>query len=164
MNRFYITTPIYYVNDKPHLGTAYCTLTADVLRRYHRLFGEETYFLTGTDEHGQKVQQAAEKRGLTPQQHCDEMVQNFQNAWKDLNVDYSQFIRTTSEFHKKVVQDCLQKLWEKGEIYEDTYEGWYSVSEEIFYTEKKKARRLGRTSVFYGSICFDCFTSVSMTS
>lgn len=137
MKRFYITTPIYYVNDKPHLGTAYCTLTADILNRFHRLFGEETYFLTGTDEHGQKVQQAAEKRGLTPQQHCDDMVKNFKNAWQDLNVDYSQFIRTTSDFHKKVVQDCLQKLWDKGEIYEDTYEGWYSVSEEIFYTEKE---------------------------
>ncbi len=137
MNRFYITTPIYYVNDKPHLGTAYCTLTADVLSRFHKLFGEETYFLTGTDEHGQKVQQAAEKRGMTPQQHSDDMVKNFQVAWKDLNVDYSQFIRTTSDFHKKVVQECLQKLWDKGEIYEDTYEGWYSVSEEIFYTEKE---------------------------
>lgn len=137
MSRFYITTPIYYVNDKPHLGTAYCTLTADMLNRYHQLFGEECYFLTGTDEHGQKVQQAAEKRGLTPQQHCDEMVLNFQNAWQDLNIDYSQFIRTTSDFHKKVVQECLQKLWDKGEIYEDTYEGWYSVSEEIFYTEKE---------------------------
>lgn len=136
MNRFYITTPIYYVNDKPHLGTAYCTIMADVLNRYHRLFGEETYFLTGTDEHGQKVQQAAEKRGMTPQEHCNDMVLNFQKAWKDVNIDYSQFIRTTSDFHKLAVQKYLQKLWDKGQIYEDTYEGWYSVSEEIFYTEK----------------------------
>jgi methionyl-tRNA synthetase len=137
MKRFYITTPIYYVNDKPHLGTAYCTLTADTLNRFHQLFGEETYFLTGTDEHGQKAQQAAEKRGLTPQQHCDDMVKNFQAAWAGLNVKYDQFIRTTSEFHKKAVQDCLQKLYDKGEIYEAPYEGWYSVSEEIFYTEKE---------------------------
>lgn len=136
MKRFYVTTPIYYVNDKPHLGTAYCTITADVLNRFHKLFGEETYFLTGTDEHGQKAQQAAEKRGISPQQHCDEMVLNFQKAWKELNVEYNQFFRTTSPVHKKVVQTCLQKLFDKGEIYCDVYEGWYSVSEEIFYTEK----------------------------
>lgn len=136
MKPFYITTPIYYVNDKPHLGTAYCTLTADVLNRYHKLFGEETYFLTGTDEHGLKVQQAAEKRGLTPQQHCDEMYKNFQTAWDGMNFKYDQFFRTTSPHHIKVVQTCLQKLWDKGEIYEAQYEGWYSVSEEIFYTEK----------------------------
>jgi methionyl-tRNA synthetase len=137
MKPFYITTPIYYINDKPHLGTAYCTLTADTLNRFHRLFGQETYFLTGTDEHGQKAAQSAEKRGLTPQQHADDMVKNFQTAWQGLNVDYSQFIRTTSPHHMKVVQGCLQKLWDKGEIYEDLYEGWYSVSEEIFYTEKE---------------------------
>ena len=137
MKPFYISTPIYYVNDKPHLGTAYCTLMADVLHRYHRLFGQESYFITGVDEHGLKVQQAAEKRGLTPQQHCDDMVQNFQAAWKGLNVDYSQFFRTTSDHHKAVVQKCLQKLRDKGEIYEANYEGWYSVSEEIFYTEKE---------------------------
>ena len=137
MKRFYITTPIYYVNDKPHLGTAYCTLMADVLNRYHQLFGEETYFLTGTDEHGQKVQQAAEKRGISPQQQCDEMVLNFQNAWRELDFQYNAFFRTTSPTHKKVVQACLQKLWETGDIYEDVYEGWYSVSEEIFLTEKE---------------------------
>ncbi len=137
MKRFYITTPIYYVNDKPHLGTAYATITADVLSRYHRLFGEETLFLTGTDEHGQKVQQAADKRGVSPQQHCDEMVERFKAAWKALNISNDIFFRTTDEFHKSVVQVCLQKLFDQGEIYEDTYEGWYSVSEEIFYTEKE---------------------------
>jgi methionyl-tRNA synthetase len=137
MKRFYITTPIYYVNDKPHLGTAYATITADVLSRYHRLFGEETFFLTGTDEHGQKVQQAAEKRGISPQQHCDEMVERFKNAWKALDISNDVFFRTTDAHHKVVVQTCLQKLYDRGEIYEDTYEGWYSVSEEIFYTEKE---------------------------
>ena len=136
MKPFYITTPIYYVNDKPHLGTAYFTITADVLNRFHKLFGQESYFLTGTDEHGQKAQQAAEKRGLTPQQHCDEMVKNFQIAWTEMGCEYDQFFRTTSDTHKKVVQACLQKLFDKGEIYCDVYEGWYSVSEEIFYTEK----------------------------
>ncbi len=137
MKSFYVTTPIYYVNDRPHLGTAYCTIMADMLTRYHKLFGESSYFLTGTDEHGLKVQQAAEKRGMTPQAHCDDMVKNFQNAWAALDIEYDQFFRTTDETHKKVVQTCLQKLYDKGEIYEDTYEGWYSVSEEIFYTEKE---------------------------
>lgn len=137
MKPFYITTPIYYVNDKPHLGTAYCTLTADVLNRYHRLFGEESFFLTGTDEHGQKVQQAADARKMTPQQHCDDMVKNFKTAWEGLNIDYSFFFRTTADTHTAVVQKCLQKLWDKGDIYEAAYEGWYSVSEEIFYTEKE---------------------------
>jgi methionyl-tRNA synthetase len=137
MRNFYVTTPIYYVNDRPHLGTAYCTIMADVLARFHKLFGEEAYFLTGTDEHGLKVQQAAEKRGMTPQAHCDDMVQNFQRAWEALDIDYDQFFRTTSEHHKKVVQACLQKLYDKGEIYEDVYEGWYSVSDEIFLTEKE---------------------------
>lgn len=135
-NKFYITTPIYYVNDRPHLGTAYCTITADVLARYHRLFGEETFFLTGTDEHGQKAQEAAAKRNLTPQAHCDDMVLNFQNAWKELGISNDIFYRTTNPVHKSTVQTCLQKLWDKGEIYEGSYEGWYSVSEEIFYTEK----------------------------
>src|SRR5690606_373362 len=101
MKRFYITTPIYYVNAKPHLGTAYCTIVADVLNRYHKLFGEDTYFLTGTDEHGQKVQQAAEKRGISPQQHCDEMVIFFKEAWEALDIEYDIFFRTTSENHKQ---------------------------------------------------------------
>lgn len=137
MNRFYVTTPIFYVNDKPHLGTAYCTITADVLARYHRLFGDETLYLTGVDEHGQKVQQAAEKRGIPPQQHCDEMAENFIKTWKALDISNDIFFRTTSPVHKEVVQTCLQKLYDKGEIYADTYEGWYSVSEEIFLTEKE---------------------------
>lgn len=136
MKPFYLTTPIFYVNDKPHLGTAYCVTMADVLTRFHRLFGQESYFLTGTDEHGQKVEDAAAKRGITPQQHCDEMAENFKTAWKSIGIEYDQFIRTTSDFHKKAVQDTLQKLYDCGDIYADTYEGWYSVSEEIFYTEK----------------------------
>ncbi|MCB0344061.1 MAG: methionine--tRNA ligase, partial [Bdellovibrionales bacterium] len=108
-----------------------------VLTRYHKLFGEETYFLTGTDEHGQKVQSAAEARGLDPQVHVDELVERFREIWKELEIDYDFFIRTTMPFHKKVVQDCLQTLFDKGEIYEDSYEGWYSVSEEMFYSERE---------------------------
>jgi methionyl-tRNA synthetase len=133
---FYITTPLYYVNDQPHIGHAYTTIVADVLRRYHRLFGEETLFLTGTDEHGQKIQTAAQGRQLPPQQHCDEMVVNFQNIWKELEIDYDIFFRTTSDFHKKAVQSCLQELYDRDLIYAKDYEGWYSVSDEIFYTEK----------------------------
>lgn len=133
---FYLTTPLYYVNDKPHLGTAYATIMSDVLARYHRFFDEDVYFLTGTDEHGQKCQQAAEKAGLTPQQHCDQMVVNFERAWKDFNISYDVFYRTTAPTHKLAVQKSLQQLFDKGDIYSATYEGWYSVSEEIFYTEK----------------------------
>jgi methionyl-tRNA synthetase len=134
--KFYVTTPLYYVNDTPHIGHAYTTVVADVLTRYRKLFGDETYFLTGTDEHGQKVQKAAEKRGLDPQAHADEMVLNFKNIWKELEIKPDIFMRTTADFHKKVVQDCLQDLYDRGEIYIQEYEGWYSVSEEIFYTEK----------------------------
>lgn len=137
MKRFYITTPIYYVNDLPHLGTAYSTIMADVFCRYQKLFGAETLFLTGTDEHGQKCQQAAERRGMTPQAHCDEMVDNFKNAWKGLDIEYDIFFRTSAQYHHQAVQTILQELFDRGEIYEDTYEGWYCVSDEIFYTEKE---------------------------
>lgn len=137
MSRFYITTPLYYVNDKPHIGTAYSTVMADVLTRYHRLFGDESLLLTGTDEHGQKCQQAAEARGLSPQEHADDMVKNFVRAWKELDIEYDIFFRTTDTYHKKAVQTALQTLFDRGEIYESEYEGWYSVSEEIFYTEKE---------------------------
>jgi methionyl-tRNA synthetase len=134
--RFYITTPIYYVNDNPHIGHAYTTVVADVLSRYHKLFGHEVKFLTGVDEHGQKVQQATEKKGVAPQPYCDEMAENFKAIWKELSIDYDIFFRTTDAFHKKAVQDCLQQLFDKGEIYSQDYSGLYCVSEEIFYTEK----------------------------
>ncbi|RME17261.1 MAG: methionine--tRNA ligase [Bdellovibrio sp.] len=135
-SHYYITTPLYYVNDKPHLGTAYCTIVADVLNRYHQFFGEKTLFLTGTDEHGQKCEQAAKARNLSPQEHCDDMSQNFIQTWKALNIDYDIFFRTTSPWHKKAVQKALQELYDKGDIYLGEYEGWYCVSEEIFYAEK----------------------------
>jgi len=133
---FYITTPIYYVNDVPHIGHAYTTVLADVLARYHRLFGEDVFFLTGTDEHGQKVQTAAKQRGRHPQEHVDEMVVRFQQIWAELEIKYDVFMRTTFDYHKQVVRTVLSELWEKGDIYEADYEGWYSISEEIFYTEK----------------------------
>lgn len=135
MSYYYLTTPIYYVNDKPHLGHAYTTVLGDVLARYHREMGVDTFYLTGTDEHGQKVQSAAEKRGISPQQHCDETCQRFKDLWKEINSSHDGFIRTTDEKHKKLVQEKLQQLWDKGEIYEDTYEGYYDVSSETFITK-----------------------------
>ena len=134
---FYITTPIYYVNDDPHIGHAYTTILADVLSRYHRNAGEETLFLTGLDEHGQKVQQAASDRDVAPQQHCDEMAPRFTRLWKKLHISNDDFIRTTENRHKRVVQDILEKVYANGDIYEDEYEGLYSVSEERFITDKE---------------------------
>ena len=136
MDNFYITTPIYYVNDKPHIGHAYTTLLADVLARYHRLMQTPTFFLTGTDEHGQKGDKAAAERGVDPQAHCDEFVQRFQEAWVKLGISNDSFIRTTEENHKAVVQETLQELFDKDEIYKADYEGWYCTPCEMFVTEK----------------------------
>ena len=134
---FYVTTPIYYVNDKPHIGHAYTTLLADVLARYHRNLGQETFFLTGLDEHGQKVQQAAERRNVEPMKHCDEMAPRFIELWEKLHISYDDFIRTTEKRHRTVVQGILQNVYDSGDIYENEYEGLYSVSEERFITEKE---------------------------
>jgi methionyl-tRNA synthetase len=133
---FYVTTPIYYVNDEPHIGHAYTTVLADVLARYARLRGIETFFLTGTDEHGQKVERAAAGRGISPQQQADEMVLRFQRAWERLHVSNDDFIRTTEPRHVRVVQSVLQELWERDEIYLGSYEGWYCVPDERFWTDK----------------------------
>ena len=136
-NSFYITTPIYYVNDKPHIGHAYTTILADVLSRFSRGMGKKTFFLTGLDEHGQKVQQAAEKLGMPPKKHCDAMAHRFIDLWKKLHISNDDFIRTTEDRHKKVVKEVLQIVMAKGDIYESEYEGLYSVSEERFITEKE---------------------------
>ena len=137
MNTFYLTTPIYYVNDKPHIGHAYTTILADVLTRFHRNTGEDVFFLTGLDEHGQKVQQAAENRGVDPIDHCDEMAPRFLELWKKLHIQNDDFIRTTEKRHVAVVQKILQDVFDSGDIYEDEYEGLYSISEERFITEKE---------------------------
>jgi methionyl-tRNA synthetase len=137
MNTFYLTTPIYYVNDKPHIGHAYTTILADVLTRFHRNAGDDVFFLTGLDEHGQKVQQAAENRNIDPKQHCDEMAPRFLELWNKLHIQNDDFIRTTETRHVKVVQDILQRVYDNGDIYEDEYEGLYSISEERFITEKE---------------------------
>ena len=136
MNKLYITTPLYYVNDKPHVGTAYSTILADIYNRYAKFFSKETYFLTGIDEHGQKCQQVAISLKKNPQEHCDEMAEVFKKTWKSLNIDYNKFYRTSSSEHKQQVQKALQKLFDDGWIYSSIYEGWYCVSEEIFYQEK----------------------------
>jgi methionyl-tRNA synthetase len=134
--KFYITTPIYYVNDKPHIGHSYTTILADVLSRYHRLLGHDTFFLTGTDEHGQKVKQAAEKAGISAQEQADNTVVRFQELWEKLEITNDDFIRTTEDRHKKVVADILQDLFDRDEIYKAEYDGWYCVTCERFYTEK----------------------------
>ena len=151
---FYVTTPIYYVNDIPHIGHAYTTIAADVLARFKRLDGYQVFFLTGTDEHGQKVEKAARERGIDPKAHCDEMVKRFQSLWKRLNISNDDFIRTTEERHKAVVQKILQALYDRGEIYQDSYQGWYCVPCERFWTEKDLA----------DGNCPDCLRSVAEIS
>ncbi len=133
---FFITTPIYYVNDVPHIGHAYTTIAADVAARYRRLAGDDVFFLTGTDEHGQKVQQAAGQSGREPQAHVDDLHVRFKELWVRFNISNNDFIRTTEDRHKKVVWEILQKLYDEGEIYKDSYEGWYCMPCERFWTEK----------------------------
>ena len=137
MSKFYVTTPLYYVNDEPHIGHAYTTILADVLARYHRTMGDNVYFLTGTDEHGQKVQEAAKRRDVSAQVHVDEYVNRFKKLWNKLHIQYDDFIRTTENRHTDRVKELLSCLYERGEIYAAEYEGLYSVSEERFVTEKE---------------------------
>ncbi len=134
--RFYVTTPIYYVNDIPHIGHAYTTVAADILARYNRLLGNEVFFLTGTDEHGRKVEKAAQEKGRAPKEQADLMVENFKSLWKKLNISSDAFIRTTDTEHKKTVQGLLQMLLDKGEIEKMSYAGWYCTPDERFWTEK----------------------------
>lgn len=133
--KFYITTPIYYVNDVPHIGHAYTTIIADALARFNKLAGKEVFFLTGTDEHGQKVEKAATEKGFKPLELADKVVIRFKELWKALNISHDYFIRTTEPFHEKGVQKIFQKLMEKGDIYKGIYKGWYCVSEENFLAE-----------------------------
>src|SRR5687768_12688361 len=134
-NPFYITTPIYYPNGEPHLGHVYTTICADTIARYHRLAGHDTFFLTGTDEHGVKMVKTAEKEGIEPRQLADKNVAVFEQAWKELEITHDDFIRTSSERHKKAVQKIVQILVEKGDIYLGGYEGWYDEGQEEFVTE-----------------------------
>jgi len=132
---FYVTTPIYYVNDVPHIGHTYTTIIADAISRFKKLAGYDVFFLTGSDEHGQKVEKAASEKGLTPIELADTVVGRFKKLWEALNVSYDYFIRTTQSFHEKGVQNIFQKLKGKGDIYRGTYEGWYCISDETFLSE-----------------------------
>jgi methionyl-tRNA synthetase len=134
MGRFYITTPIYYANDAPHVGSAYTTVNADALARWHRLIGDETKFLTGTDEHGQKVADAAARNGVSPQAWTDTTSERFKEAWAALSISYDDFIRTTEPRHYESVQKFLSAIYENGYIYKDVYQGLYCVSCEDYYT------------------------------
>ena len=133
----YITTPIYYVNDVAHIGHAYTTIIADMLARYSRLTGARTFFLTGTDEHGQKIAQSAELRGKTAKEYADEVSGKFKTLWDDFDISYDKFIRTTDEEHKLGVQKAFETMYNKGDIYKGDYEGFYCVSCETFFTEKQ---------------------------
>ncbi|WP_100400531.1 methionine--tRNA ligase [Bacillus sp. FJAT-44742] len=132
---FYITTPIYYPSDKLHIGHAYTTVAGDAMARYKRLRGYDVRYLTGTDEHGQKIERKAEEKGQSPQEFVDEIVSGIQNLWDKLDISYDDFIRTTEDRHKKVVQKIFEQLKEQGDIYLDHYEGWYCTPCESFYTE-----------------------------
>jgi len=151
---FFITTPIYYVNDVPHIGHAYTTVAADVLARYRRLLGDDVFFLTGLDEHGQKVQQAAAKAGIDPQAHCDRLAPQFQQLWTRLNISNDAFIRTTQPQHQAIVQKTLQQLFDKQLIYKADYTGWYCAFDERFWTEKDVD----------GGLCPDCKRPVDRLS
>ena len=134
--KFYVTTPIYYSNDIPHVGHAYTTIAADILSRWHKIKGEDVFFLTGTDDHGKKIVQAAEKAGKLPKEFTDSLIPKFKEAWKKLNLGYDRFIRTTDKDHEKIVQEILQKVFDKGDIYKGKYEGFYCTGCEAYYTEK----------------------------
>lgn len=135
--KFYITTPIYYPTNLPHLGTAYTTIVADVIARWHKLKGEDVFFLTGTDEHGQKVEETAQIAGKTPKKFCDEIANKFKKAWKALNIDYDHFIRTTNHEHVKAVEKVLKILYNRGYIYKGRYQGLYCVGCEKYLTESE---------------------------
>ncbi len=157
---FYLTTPIYYINDVPHIGHAYTTILADVLARFHRLLGEEVFFLTGTDEHGQKVETAARERGIGTQEHVDRMAEAWRASFARLGLSFDRFIRTTEPEHVEVVTRILQQVWDAGDVYTAPYVGWYCVPDERFWTEKdlvdgrcptcgREVQRLEETNYFF---------------
>jgi methionyl-tRNA synthetase len=155
---FYVTTPIYYVNDVPHIGHAYTTIIADALARFHKLAGRDVFFLTGTDEHGQKIERAAAEKGLSPQALADSVVGRAQDLWKALNISHDFFIRTTMDFHEKGVQKLFRKLLDQGDIYKGEYKGWYCVSDENFLAEEVPLDPDG------AKICPDCGKRATVVS
>jgi len=160
MAKFYVTTPIYYPTDVPHIGHAYTTIVADALARWHKLKGDKVRFLTGTDEHGKKIENAAKQKGKKPKEFVDKLIPEFKTAWKKLNIEYSRFIRTTDKDHEKKVKEILQKVYGNGDIYLGEYEGYYCTECEAYYTEKdapnlicpihkKKLEKLKEPSYFF---------------
>lgn len=149
-NKYYLTTPLYYVNSKPHIGHAYTQIASDVLARYGRLSGKEVLFLTGTDEHGQKVDKAAKEAGETPQAFTDRISGTFRELWTLLDIRYDDFIRTTEERHKLAVAAVWKKLHDSGDVYRDKYSGWYCTPDETFWTEAQVLREGGAV------LCPDC--------
>lgn len=137
LHKFSLTTPLYYVNDVPHIGSAYTTMAADALARSKRLRGESVWLVTGIDEHGQKIQRTAEARGLDPQVHCDEIAASFVQLWQQLNIQYNSFVRTNDERHKAIVLEFFQRVWEQGDIYLSRQQGWYCVACEEFKEERE---------------------------
>lgn len=134
---FALTTPLYYVNDLPHIGSAYTTIAADVVARFERLQGKSVLLITGTDEHGQKIQRAAESKGRSPQAYCDEIAPAFVALWHELNIQYDRFSRTTAPRHAAIVKEFFQRLWDSGDIYQGQHQGWYCVSCEEFKEERE---------------------------
>ena len=134
---FYLTTPIYYPSGKLHIGHAYTTVASDAMIRYKKLQGFDTYFLTGTDEHGQKIQQKAEEKGVSEIEFVDEIIASIKDLWAKLDISYDDFIRTTQPRHKEAVQKIFKKLLDQGDIYLGEYEGWYSVPDEEYFTESQ---------------------------
>ena len=134
--KFTITTPLYYVNGLPHIGSAYTTMAADAIARFERLRGKSVMFITGTDEHGQKIQRTAIENGLEPQVHCDKVAAGFDALWQKLNIQYDRFSRTTSARHAAIVKEFFGRVWEKGDIYLGEQKGWYCVSCEEFKEER----------------------------
>ncbi len=150
---FYITTPIYYPSASLHIGHALTTVMADTMARYKKMQGFDTYFLTGSDEHGLKIEQSAQAVGQEPQEYVDKIVAGFKSLWQKLLISHDDFIRTTEERHKKVAQAIFQKIYEQGDIYLSTYEGWYCTPCETFFTE----RQLGEER-----LCPDCQRPVEL--
>ena len=134
---FYITTPIYYPSGKLHIGSAYTTIACDILARYNRLQGNDVFYLTGTDEHGLKIQEKAEEEGISPKKYVDGQAKDIQELWEQLKISNDKFIRTTDEQHKTIVAKIFEKLLAQGDIYLDEYSGWYSVSDEEYFTESQ---------------------------
>ena len=135
--KFVLTTPLYYVNGVPHVGSAYTTMAADAIARWQRLQGKPTTLITGTDEHGQKIERTAHENNLPPQEHCDRIVASFQDLWQKLDIKYDSFIRTTSPNHEIIVKEFIARVWEKEDIYLDRQQGWYCVSCEEFKEERE---------------------------